>query len=67
MSFHSEKGLFFTREPDGSVTIKKTEEATDDSPVILEQTLGPDMWASIIMEMSRSEKVTHEEAVKFHS
>lgn len=66
MSFHAHNGLYFNRNPDGSVSIVKRETAKDGSPLIMEEQLNPDMWASVLSEMSVNENFGHQEALEFH-
>lgn len=52
--FHSNNGLFFTRNDDGSVTITKTDgkAVADGGNVIFEQTLDDGTWASTVLSMT---------------
>ncbi len=46
--FHSENGLFFSRNEDGSVTITKYKDANPESEVEFTQTLPDGVWCSAV-------------------
>lgn len=50
--FHQAKGLYFKREEDGSVTIRKASSAKPDAPAVFEQTIPSNEWASIVAAVS---------------
>jgi hypothetical protein len=52
--FHSQDGLFFTRNDDGSVTLTKTDgkPKSEGGKVIFEQTVDAGTWVSIGLTMS---------------
>jgi len=50
--FHTQEGLYFTRNEDGSVTITKTETGHTDSKILFQQTVDENIWCSVIASMS---------------
>lgn len=70
--FHESKGLFFKRQPDGSVRIIKTYDEREPRPdnVVLDHTVQPGPWASVIASMSKQGEWPNggwDRAVKFHN
>lgn len=51
--FHTQEGLYFSRNEDGSVTITKTETANTDSKILFQQTVDENTWCSVIASMSK--------------
>lgn len=51
--FHTEDGLFFERNEDGSVTVRKYESAHQDAELVTEQIIPGDIWCSVISSMSK--------------
>jgi hypothetical protein len=50
--FHVKDGLYFEQLPDNQVRIIKRDDGKDDSPIVFEQTLDANHWASVIASMS---------------
>ena len=50
--FHSQDGLWFSREENGSVRITKFESGHNDAPLLFEQVLDDGTWCSIVLTMS---------------
>jgi len=70
--FHESKGLFFERQKDGSVRVIKTYDERPPRPdnVVLDHTIPPGPWASVIASMSKQGEFPNggwERAVTFHN
>lgn len=50
--FHYKDGLFFGRNEDGSVKIRKMRDATGAAALVAEMDIDPDGWASIVASVS---------------
>ncbi len=50
--FHYKDGLFFGRNEDGSVKIRKMRDATGSAALVAEMDIDPDGWASIVASVS---------------
>lgn len=50
--FHTQNGLFFEKQADGSVRILKTESGREGDPVLMDVTLDKHSWGSVIASMS---------------
>ena len=70
--FHSEKGLFFRREPDGAVSLFKTKDGKEPSGcgcnVEFKQTLSDRLWCSAVCAVSLAgeENLRWYKALSFH-
>jgi hypothetical protein len=51
-SFHSKHGLYFRREPDGTVLVMYDPDNTDGQHVQMMVPLDPDTWASVVASVS---------------
>ncbi len=50
--FHVQDGLYFERTPEGRVLIRKTTTGHADAPVLFEQVVDADAWASVVATVS---------------
>jgi hypothetical protein len=50
--FHAKDGWFFSRLPNGIVTVEKRMEAKETSPLVSYATFTPEEWASIVASVS---------------
>jgi len=67
--FHAKNGLFFQRDEDGNVVVRKVEsDQLRGERVMFKATLDPNTWASVMASVcARGEgATTFEEAGQFH-
>jgi len=67
--YHLTNGLYFGKKADGTVVIIKRETAHRKAPVVFQEEITPDCWASIMSHLSHGEDndVRFKEAQKFHT
>lgn len=68
--FSAEHGLYFKRNPDGSVTVKKMATAApDEKELIFEQTIPDGLWCSIVCCVSKGGEINNRfyKAADFHN
>ena len=67
--FHVNNGLYFKRLDDGSVLIVKRTDSHPDSPIVFEQIIDADSWASIVTSVSAYNEtaLSFQAARKFHA
>lgn len=65
--FHAKDGLCFARLESGDVRVSKRQSSASDAPLILDETIPADVWASVMASMSAAgEAATIDKAKELH-